>query len=189
MNLTAIALRMILTLAPVEQPREVLPGWVESPNARMARYVVIAEDVASAAEFSCSGRKPQNKQRCEIWTTAYAVGTAKHESDFAPDVDLGECYRGKDGKSSRCDSGLSVSMWQIRVGGEEGKLYRHDRRAAAIEAIRRMNRSMNACQKLPVADRLSAYAGGRCEGATAILRSRELWALIEKAYNARGMVD
>jgi hypothetical protein len=181
-DLAALALRAMLTLSPLAAPRETLPGWDETQEARWHRYRSIADDVGAAAEQVCSAR-PEGaaRDRCGRWSVAGLVGVAYHESGFAPDVDAGECYRGG-AHAGRCDGGASVSLWQIRVGGEEGALYRRDRRAAATEALRRMGRSMNACRGLPTELRLSAFAGGRCVAdGIAAQRSRELWRLIERA--------
>lgn len=184
-DLAALALRALLALSPLAAPRETLPGWDESQEARWHRYRAIADDIGAAAAHACSARPEGDaRARCERWSVAGLVGVAYHESGFAPDVDAGECYRGG-AHAGRCDGGASVSLWQIRAGGEEGAVYRRNRRAAAIEALRRMSRSMNACRSLPTPLRLSAYSGGRCAAdGIAAQRSRELWRFIERAEAA-----
>ncbi len=180
-TLAASVLAAILTISPLATPREVLPGWAERPEDRAARYQSIASDVATAATDACGERG----DGCRRWAVATLIGIAWHESGFAPDVDAGRCYRGRDGKSQRCDGGRAWSLWQLQGGGEEARLWATDRMAAAREALRRAGRSTNACRgKLPAEEALTAYAGGTCSGATARHRARELAADVRRAAAA-----
>jgi hypothetical protein len=92
------------------------------------------------------------------------VAVAYHESGFAPDVDLGPCYRGPRNDSPRCDGGLAVSMWQIRrVGDDAADLFANMRKAAAA-ALKKIWHSAKRC--VPRYGReagLRAYASGSCE--------------------------
>lgn len=118
--LASLALSALLTLSPLSTPRESLPGWEETESARAARYASISEDVATAATDACGERG----EGCRRWAVATLLGIAAHESGFAPDVDAGRCYRGRDGKGGRCDGGRAWSMWQLQGGGEEAKVWR-----------------------------------------------------------------
>ena len=175
MNTAALALGVLLTFkAPAA-----LPGWHETAEARAARYASIAADVGAVVDHACRDRGPG----CVRWALGVLLGVAYHESGFRPDVDAGRCYRGP-GHERDCDGGASHSLWQLRAGGEEGAVYDHDRRAAAREALRRAGRSWNACRRNPEAERLAAYAGGRCEPAEARRVSRSLWGSITRAMGA-----
>lgn len=178
--LASLALRIILHLAPLSGTYEVLPGWAETPWERGARYVSVATDVAEATEAACG---PSGG--CRAWALPALLAVAYHESAFAPDVDAGHCYRGRDGKSKRCDSGRAVTMWQLQGSSEERSLWVTDRQQAARTALRRMLRSIGACRALPKEERLAAYAGGRCEEPMAKRRARELYALVERARAVR----
>ncbi len=180
-TLAASALAALLTLSPIGAPRETLPGWAETPEARAARYVSIASDIATAATDACGDRADS----CRRWAVATLVGIAWHESGFAADVDAGQCYRGRDGKGPRCDGGRAWSLWQLQGGGDEARLWATDRVAAAREALRRAARSANACRgKLPAEEALTAYAGGACSGDAARRRARELDAAVRQAARA-----
>jgi hypothetical protein len=195
-QIMARALAILLHLAPVTRAYEALPGWSETPVERLHRYYAIAADVSSVAIEVCHGNRA-----CAMGAVTSALGIAWHESAFAPDVDLGPCYRGKDGKGPRCDGGNAHSMWQLHplscVTGphapknpdgtlkkcDEAVLYDTDRRAAAREAIRRIWRSKRACARagVPPEEQLAIYAKGGCKLSGAAAISRELTAYIRKA--------
>jgi hypothetical protein len=93
----------------------------------------------------------------------HPVTVAYHESGFAPDVDIGPCYRGPRGDSPRCDGGLAVSMWQIQAAGDDARELR-DRRKAARRALAAMRRSAAHCAPKHGREAgLRAYASGSCE--------------------------
>ena len=145
------------------------------------RYVSIAVDVATAATDACGERG----EACARHAAAVLVGIGWHESGLAPDVESPDgCYRGRDGKGPRCDGGRAATLWQMQGSAEERALWLGDRVAAAREALRRAWRSVRACRSLPAEERLSAYAGGRCDGDVARKRARELDAAIRKAARA-----
>jgi hypothetical protein len=174
--LTTRALVVLLHLAPADATYERLPGWEEAPEARASRYQSIAADVAAVASQSCG-----EDIQCGRSIVHALIGVAYHESAFAPDVDAGQCYRGHDGKSPRCDGGRSHSIWQLRASGEDAALYDSSRLAAAAEAWRRIRRSSNACRSSDRGARLAVYAGGRCNDPQMIRVSRELVAAIQRA--------
>jgi len=189
--LTARALAVLLFLSPVDRPRERLPGWDETNDQRLARYRSIAADVATVALAGCRG-----DAACARRSVHLLLGVAWHESGFAPDVDAGRCYRGRDGTNHRCDSGLAHSMWQLRpircaTGPaappcDEATRYDHDRQAAAAEALHRIFGSVRACQRVgaPRDHWLAIYAGGSCRGVLAQQRSRELHQAVARAERA-----
>src|SRR5512147_2209962 len=111
------------------------PGWKETAQQRTARYESIAEDIAATTT------SPREQ--------ALLVAVAYHESGFAPDVDLGPCYRGPKNDSGRCDGGLAVSMWQIQAVGEDARELFADRRRAARRALAAMRRSAAHCTEHP----------------------------------------
>ena len=188
----ARALAILLHLSPLSRTHEVLPGWEETPEQRLHRYYSIAADVSVVALEVCKG----NVECAKRQVTA-GLGVAWHESGFAPDVDLGPCYRGKDGKGQRCDGGNAYSMWQLRPLGcatgphappgpcAEAVAFR-DRRVAFREAIKRMGRSQKECARIfaPKDEQLAVYSGGGCKLPMAIVRSRELFGCIRKAASA-----
>ncbi|HSM93371.1 MAG TPA: hypothetical protein VLT47_10845 [Anaeromyxobacteraceae bacterium] len=179
MTTAALALGALLALSPPDAPHMALPGWAETVEARRARYASFAEDVGAVVDRACRDRE----LGCSRWALAVLLGIAIHESGLAPDVDAGRCYRGS-GFEGRCDGGASVSVWQLRAGGEEAALYARDRRAAAREALRRAGRSWNACRRNPTAERLAAYAGGKCDPAEYRRVSRSLWGSVTRAIVA-----
>jgi hypothetical protein len=143
---------LLVFLAPPEHRAALpaYPGWQETAGQRAARYQSIAEDIAAVAT------DPREH--------ALLVAVAYHESGFAPDVDLGPCYRGPRNDSPRCDGGLAASMWQIRASHEERQELFADRRRAAARALGAMRRSAKHCAlKHGREAGLRAYASGSCE--------------------------
>jgi hypothetical protein len=179
-TLTARALLVLLHLVPPGATYERLPGWEETAEARIVRYRSIASDIAAVAEWQCG-----TDILCGRSVVHALIGVAYHESSFAPDVDSGHCYRGRDGKSPRCDGGRSHSIWQLRAYGADAALYDSSRPAAAREAWRRIQRSANACRSYDFGARLAVYAGGRCDDPQMIRVSRELIASIQRAAAVR----
>jgi len=181
--LFAFALAVLHYLSPVDRPHEVLPGWHETVSERASRYNLIAYDVARAALDSCQQMaKPRD---CARWYITVALGIAHHESDFAPDVDAGKCYRGRDGKNKRCDDGHAHSIWQVHAySPEEANLYDVDRYAAVREAMRIVYRSLRECRHRPKDEQYAVYAGGGCRYPKAVVASQELYRYIERAKRA-----
>lgn len=168
MDLAAVILTALLTLAPHSRQRPP-HGWEETREAYEARLGSISADIASAAEGS--------RERA-----AKLVGIAWHESGFAADVDAGLCA---DENRGRCDGGKAASLWQLQDGDPVRLMhYRLDRRAAAKEALRRLERSERTCAGNGVTERLAAYAGGVCGLMSAKAAARGLWASVERARRA-----
>jgi hypothetical protein len=192
-HVMARALAILLHLAPPAHAYEAIPGWHETPEERLHRYYAIASDVSTVALEVCRGNVSCAKHAVE-----HALGVAFHESAFAPDVDLGPCYRGKDGKGPRCDGGNAHSMWQLHPMGcvtgphapkepcAEVVLYDTDRRAAVREALKRMARSRKECSRhfLPPEEQLAGYAGGGCKLPSAAKKARELDEYIKRAASS-----
>jgi hypothetical protein len=117
-------------------------------------------------------RAPRHPERA----VALLIALASLESGFAADVDLGPCYRALE--SRRCDGGLSVSLWQIRVGGgttPEGwdrSTLQRDRQKAARRALRLAWWSMKACSGRGRDSGLRAYASGNCDHGQAASEAR-----------------
>lgn len=168
MDLTATVFAALLSLAP--HARQHPPaGWEETREAYEARLRSIAEDIASAADG--------DRERA-----AKLLGVAWHESGFAADVDAGLCAHEERG---RCDGGRAASLWQLQeADAVRMMLYRLDRRAAAREALRRIERSERACSANAPAERLAAYAGGVCSLLSARSSARALWTSVERARRA-----
>ena len=160
-----------LTFAPIAT-RPQFKGYEETQEETLARYRSIAEDIAAAAsEGDGKGRSP--KERAAL-LLAVAIG----ESGLSADVDKSPCYR-EGGWKTRCDSGSSYTLWQIKQALIDGKLvYGRDlqghakRRDAARGALRKIEGSLSMCGKLPVEDRLSGYGVGRCVAGVKSIRAR-----------------
>lgn len=177
--LAALALRILLVLSPLRQPRETLPGWAETPWERGARYVALADDVAGAVEDACSGRPS-----CERWALPVLLGIGTHESGWAPDVQAGKCYR-LGGHWRRCDGGRAKGPWQVLASAKEGAAWATDVRLGAGVALRQARRSWNTCGHLEPALRWASYARGRCDDPDGQRLSRELHSAIERAMSVR----
>jgi hypothetical protein len=179
-TLASATLAALLSISPPSSPRLAYPGWMETPEARVARYASIAHDIATASHDACGERS----EPCARAASALLLGIAWHESGFAIDVDIGPCYRGRDGKGPRCDGGRAVTIWQLQGSTEERALWSGDRVQAARAALRKTWRSMGACKHNAPEERLAAYAGGRCDNPEARRRARELHAFVARASRA-----
>lgn len=166
MTTTALAAWFLAVMTALVPPTHATaaptyPGWAETVEARGARYTTIAWDAAIVINDEGERAGPGLDAR---HSGALALAVADHESLFAPDVDLGPCYRGPTNAWPRCDHGESVSLWQVRAANaEERDRYQRDRQAALREALRRMRRSLWLCRHLPREERLALYASGDCE--------------------------
>lgn len=179
--LPTLILAAIVSLSPPDGQRLAFPGFLESPEARAARYQSISADIATAATEACGDRG----EGCARRAASVLLGIAWHESGFAPDTEsAGGCWRGRDGKGPRCDGGRAATLWQMQGSAEERALWLGDRVAAAREALRRASRSTRACAKGPPEEALAVYASGRCDNAEGRKRARELHAAIARAARA-----
>lgn len=144
------------------------PGWEETAEERVERYESIASDVVAVA-FDPEKKPLFGGALGRARTAALLLAVAYHESGFAKDVDKGPCYRGKGGRSARCDHGKSACLMQIRIGQgttQEGwtqdELFA-DRKKCFSAGLNLMRKSISACRNLDERHRLNAYASGVCE--------------------------
>jgi hypothetical protein len=151
-----------------------MTAWVpakaqpESPEETMTRYEGIAHDVAAVA-FD-EGEEPLFPGRdARVQTALFMLSIASFESAYRKDVDQG---------LGRGDHGRSYCLMQIRVGegttreGWTGRQLVTDRKMCFRSALHILHGSFNVCRHLPIEDRMSAYATGRCFENADISRSR-----------------
>lgn len=140
----------------------------ESASDARERYQSIARDVAAVAMDG--GEQPLfggAKGRTE--TALLMLSVASFESSFKKSVDDG---------IGLGDHGRSYCLMQIRVGsgttreGWSGPELVEDRQRCFRAALHILRGSFAICQKLPLDDRLSAYATGRCLPNVEVSRSR-----------------
>ncbi|MDP9149657.1 MAG: hypothetical protein M3O36_06925 [Myxococcota bacterium] len=151
-----------------------VPARVHAPREPtgdvLVRYESIATDVASVAfdeneEPLFAGPAGRSE------TALLMLSIASYESTFQRVVDDG---------TRLGDNGHSYCLMQIRVGGGEtregwtGRQLVDDRTLCFRAALHILHASLHTCRKLPLEDRLSAYASGRCYANAAISRSR-MW--------------
>lgn len=171
MTLEAWALAILLAKAPLSiADLPAYPGWEETQAERLERYQGIAH---AAVEV---GRTRT--------TVAKLLAVSFHESGWARDVDLGPCYRGKDGKSPRCDGGRASCMMQVRTDVHRWKsedLFA-SREACFRAGLELLNRSGKACAKLGPLYAYDSYTGGACIDGVSLGHSRglELFSLVER---------
>ena len=169
---------VLLALAPPDRyaAAQQFPGWSETPAQRTDRYRAIAADLAAVL---AEGGRLFTGPAAERQTAALILAVAHHESGFAPDVDIGPCYRGRDGRSLRCDAGRAACILQVRAANDDEKraLFA-DRRRCFREGLRILRRSLGACSTLEPAYRLAAYASGSCRGGRK--ESKEITALAQR---------
>jgi hypothetical protein len=141
---------------------------LESPADAHARYESIAHDVAAVAlEQSEAPLFDGPDGRAQ--TAVLMLSVASFESSFRKAVDDGQ---------GRGDRGRSYCLMQIHVGdgvtreGWSGHQLVEDRTLCFRAALHILRSSFGACRALPVDDRLSAYASGRCFAEATISRSR-----------------
>jgi hypothetical protein len=172
---------LLVLLAPPErlaaQPH--FPGWHETAAQLTTRYESIAADIAAVVETETPiARGKHGREQ----TAAMLVAVSFLESGWAPDVDASRCYRGRSGRSKRCDSGRAFTIYQMQFDDPvQRELARTDRRAATRIALARIRRSIAACARHGDLARLNAYASGRCDagqkaGAARIQLARRLLA-------------
>lgn len=143
------------------------PGWEESAEDKKTRYESIASDLYSVT-YDPKEKPLFGGKLGRARTTALLLSIAFFESGYAKDVDQGPCYRGKDGKGTRCDGGKAACLMQIEVG--EGKTTEgwtkadlfSDRKKCFRAALHLVRRSFLACHNLGADHLLDSYAGGMC---------------------------
>jgi hypothetical protein len=149
MTLAAWVLSLLTVLAPPARMAALpsYPGWHETAEQWTQREQAIAADVAAVA-----GSREE---------AALLVAVAWHESALAADVDRGPCYQGR--AHQRCDGGRAVSIWQLQGADADRAIWQASRRAAALEARRRLRLSARACvPRYGALGALRAYASGTC---------------------------
>lgn len=159
--------------------RPSFPGHDETDDEVRARYAALALAITSAAEEHPAKPGGLSDRDEAALLVAIAIG----ETRLARDTDVGPCYRGKPGGSwwSRCDSGTSGSVWQLKTPlSWEGEVIRYadtfkDRERAARIALRAARGSLGACRALPPEDRLSALGGVCREGLESARARYRLW--------------
>jgi hypothetical protein len=175
---------MVAFAPPDERARSSqLPGHEETVEQKTARYESIAKDlfdvVYDPTEVPLFAG-PKGRAR----TAALVLAVAYHESGFAHDVDVGPCYRGKDGRGARCDHGKSACVMQLHVGdgttlqGYTQEELFADRKKCFRAGLGLLRRSFSECRHLDAKHRLNAYASGVCTRGED--GSERLMALMEK---------
>jgi hypothetical protein len=141
---------------------------LESHDRVLQRYESIARDAAVVALDEKELPLFEGADgRTE--TAILMLSVASFESSFNKGVDDGH---------QRGDHGSSYCLMQIRVGlgstreGWSGRQLIDDRKLCFRAALHILQASFTACRHLLVADRLSAYASGRCYPSAAVSRSR-----------------
>jgi hypothetical protein len=133
-----------------------------------ARYESIARDVAAVA-LDDSEEPLFEGNDGRVQTAVFLLAIASFESDFRLPVDQG---------IGRGDHGDSYCLMQIRVGagttreGWTGRQLVTDRKLCFRAALHILHGSFNICHTLPIEDRMSAYATGRCLRNVDVVRQR-----------------
>lgn len=165
-TVTALVLSAMVQLAPPERAatEKAFPGWSETVEARAARYAAIAHDVAEVAESPAEALR--------------IVAVIHHESGFAADVDAGQCYRGVDGRSGRCDSGKAVCLAQLQpMRRKDREAARTDRKACLRQAVVAIRRSLTMCATNSPEHRYAGLSGSCSRG---LRGSREIYATLRR---------
>jgi hypothetical protein len=140
----------------------------ETKEEALARYESIAQDAAGVAYDDQEAPLfwgPQGRTQ----TALLMLSVASYESSFRKAVDDG---------TGLGDHGHSFCLMQIRVGtgvtqeGWTGKDLVTERTRCFRAALHILRGSFGVCHKLPIEDRMSAYATGRCFENAAVSRSR-----------------
>jgi len=168
---------------------DAFPGWSETVAERKGRYASIARDVEELV-FDEKTRPVFGGPHGRARTAALLLAVAYHESGFMKDVDIGPCYRGKSGQSTRCDSGKSACLMQIRIAdGKTPEGYTRedlfqDRKKCFRAGLRLLRSSLGMCKHLPLKHRLAAYASGSCDkglpGSEVLMSLAEKFVVVSK---------
>lgn len=126
-------LALILTYRPDPTPSDA------------ARYASIAQDIAAVIDET----RPPRPEDLALTTLAIAI----HESGLRAEVDDGR-ERGH---------GVDVCLMQIRTTRTRADQLAANRRECLRVGMRIARGSLSACSRSPWADRLAAYASGRCD--------------------------
>ncbi len=140
----------------------------ESLEDAQARYESIARDVASVA-FDENETPIFDGLDGRSRTALLMLSIASFESSYKKTVDDG---------IGRGDHGQSVCLMQVHLWkpatreGWNARQLIEDRTRCFRSALHILHASFTMCQRLPVADRVSAYATGHCLPSAWISRSR-----------------
>jgi hypothetical protein len=140
----------------------------EPTEHAIARYESIARDVAAVALDDMEEPLFAGKDG-RVQTALFLLSIASFESSYRLSVDEG---------IGRGDHGDSYCLMQIRVGlgttreGWTGRQLVTDRRMCFRAALHILHGSFSVCRALPLDDRMSAYATGRCLPNCDVARSR-----------------
>ncbi|HTJ84565.1 MAG TPA: hypothetical protein VL400_22755 [Polyangiaceae bacterium] len=190
-----VALWLFEVMALVAPPdraanEKAFPGYQETIEERRERYAAIAEAARDVA-YDPNEKPVFGGKYGRARTAALMLAVAYHESGFMKDVDLGPCWRGKAGTSTRCDSGRAACLMQIHVAdGQTAEGYTReelfaDRKKCFRSGLHLLRRSMSACSHLPEKHKLASYASGTCKGG--LKDSESLMALYEKFASLKPM--
>lgn len=161
---------MMLQWSPPERRNSYIPEAKENLEDARARYTTIAEEFLSVA-MSPDAPKLFGGKQGRLRTAMLMSTVALYESGYRRDVHLGI------GKLGRGDHGRSWCLMQINVGtgtvpsknptisswkGADLVGIRNTSNCARA-GLDMLDRSMRACSKLPLRDRLSAYTSGKCQ--------------------------
>lgn len=173
MNLTPIVIWAVSLMTWKASPERLanqvsFPGNEETVEEKSSRYQQIAQAAADVA-FDPNEHPVFLGSNARYRTLAALLAISFHESGYAKDVDIGPCYRGKDGKSERCDHGQSACLMQIKIGAgttDEGwsqaELF-SDRRKCFRAGLHLLQKSVKTCLKHGADFAFDGYAGGTCE--------------------------
>ncbi len=160
---SAWILALILSLTRHAGELPAYPGWAETDVQRLARYQSIADDIATVV-LDPEEQPIVGGPHARAKTAAQLVAIASMESGFAPDADVGPCFRGLDGRGPRCDGGRAASVFQLHAGrhGTVAELFA-DRPRAVRAALHLVQRSVRACLTDGPEAALRIYAAGSCD--------------------------
>ena len=167
---TSWMLSLMVAFAPPDAKARAsqLPGHAETSVEKSTRYESIAKDLFDVVydpKETPLFRGAKGRAR----TAALVLAVAYHESGFAHDVDVGPCYRGRDGQGARCDHGRSACLMQLHVG--DGKTIQgytqeelfSDRKKCFRAGLGLLRKSFSECRLQDPRHRLNAYASGVCD--------------------------
>jgi hypothetical protein len=138
------------------------------PEDTIARYESIARDAATVA-FDEAEQPLFSGPEGRVRTALLMLSIASFESSYQRAVDIGD---------GRGDHGNSYCLMQIQVGdgttreGWTGRQLVTDRTKCFRAALHILHGSFYVCRNLPIEDRMSAYATGRCVENTRASRVR-----------------
>lgn len=168
MTLAEAVLTVMLSLAPPDQARPI-PTHEETADARRARYVAMATDIAAVGKDRDGA--------------ALILAVAFHESGFATDLDEGQhCYRGA-GYEKRCDTGRAVCAMQLHLPRKQAEEARASRRVCYTLGLAAVRRSLATCASNAPPHRFAGLSGSCSRG---LAGSRRIFAIHRRADAALG---